>query len=381
LSFVVLGLPGGILGVAWPSIRTSFALSLDAVGALLVAHTLGYLLSSFNNGRIISRLGIGSFLLVSAMIGGLGLVGYALAPAWWVMVSFGLLLGIGGGAIDAGLNTYFAANHSASLMNWLHACFGLGAALGPAIVTAILDGGYSWRWAYALVALSEGILAACFALTLSRWRLAEFTSKRIGPGLAKVRSVDTVKLPAVWLGIALFFTFTGVEASGGQWPYALFTEARSVNPATAGFWVSIYWASLTLGRILFGIAVNCIGIVPLLRTSMLGTICGAALIWWNPTDVLSFLGLALMGFSLAPLFPLSISNTPDQVGVEHSANAIGFEVAAASLGIAALPGLGGVLAERLGLEIIGPFLVVFSVVVLVLHEFGARRRSHQIRPQ
>ncbi|MGH9852668.1 MAG: MFS transporter, partial [Blastocatellia bacterium] len=54
LSFVSLGLPDGLLGVAWPSIRASFDLPLDALGALLVMFTIGYLISSFSSGRLLA---------------------------------------------------------------------------------------------------------------------------------------------------------------------------------------------------------------------------------------------------------------------------------------------------------------------------------------
>ena len=40
---------------------------------------------------------------------------------------------LGGGAIDAGLNSYVALAHSPRLLSWLHACFGIGAASGPAM--------------------------------------------------------------------------------------------------------------------------------------------------------------------------------------------------------------------------------------------------------
>lgn len=40
LSFLSLGLPDGLLGTAWPSIRAYFNLSLDALGVLLVSATL-----------------------------------------------------------------------------------------------------------------------------------------------------------------------------------------------------------------------------------------------------------------------------------------------------------------------------------------------------
>jgi fucose permease len=372
-SFVGIGLPGGVLGVAWPSIRTSFGLSLDAIGALLTAQTAGYLLVSFNNGRILSRLRTGWFLAIGSMVGGLGLLGYALASTWEVMVLCGVLAGMGSGAIDAAMNTYFAAHYGPSLMNWLHACFGIGAAVGPAIATALLNSGLAWQWAYGLVAVVQALLGAGFALTSPRWLPVEPEHSTAQAPAAARTIVDTLKLPAVWLSITLFFVFTGLEGSGGQWPYTLFTEARSIRPATAGLWVSVYWASLTIGRILFGIAARYASSVSLLRASMLGAAWGAVLIWWNPSDGLSFMGLAIMGFSLAPIFPLSISNTPKQLGPAHAANAIGLQVAAASLGLAALPGLGGVLAENLGLESIGPFLVVLAVIMVLLHESAVRR--------
>jgi fucose permease len=200
-------------------------------------------------------------------------------------------------------------------------------------------------------------------------------------GSVQVRAIETLRLPVVWLSIVMFFVFTGLELSGGQWPYTLFTEARSIEPAVAGIWVSIYWASLTVGRILFGIAASRIRVDTLLRAAMLGCICGAALIWWDPAEVqvlgihVSFVGLALLGFSLAPIFPLSMSNTQGLVGARHAPNAIGFQVAAASLGIAVLPGLAGVLAERRGLEVIGPFLLILAAIMLVLHEAFALVRA------
>ncbi len=374
-GFVVLGLSSALLGVAWPSIRGSFGLSLDAVGSLMIAGTVGYLLSSFVSGPAISRIGVGPFLAISSLIAGVSLLGCAWAPAWWVLVLIGFVRGIGGGAIDAGLNTYFATNHSASLMNWLHASFGLGAALGPAIVTAVLGAGWSWRWSYVFAGAAQMLFAVLFGGTRSHWRLAGTEADQSSPGAStdRVRGGATLRLPVVWFGIAMFVMFTGIEGTAGQWPYTLFTEARSIAPATAGLWMSVYWASLTLGRIVFGIVGDRFRITSAVRACMLGITLGSALLAWNAFDLLGFLGLALIGFWLGPLFPLEISDTPRRVGNAHAPNAIGFQVAAASLGIAALPGLAGVLAESIGLEIIGPFLLVASIVMVLLHEMIVHR--------
>ena len=376
LGFISLGLPDGLLGVAWPSMRQSFGTPLDALGALLLTTAAGYLLSSLSSGWVLDRLGVGGLLALSGFLTAVGLLGYAIAPAWWLMVWLGLLAGMGAGAIDAGLNTYAAIHHSPRFLNWLHASYGLGAAGGPAIMMAVLGAGQPWRLGYLIVGLLQALLGTCFLLTSPRWRMPEPAVRPLPDSPEPAADlVSTLRLPLVWLSVALFLVYTGIEASAGQWSYTLFTEGRSAAPQVAGLWVSIYWGSLAGGRVLFGFLANRVDPVWLLRAAMLGVLSGSALVWLNPSETLAFLGLGLMGLASAPIFPSLISTTPQRLGPERAGVVVGFQVGAASLGIALLPGLAGLLAERLSLEIIPPSLVLASLLMLALHEALAGRSS------
>ena len=82
VAFIALGMPDGLLGVAWPSIRTGFSIPLDAVGLLLTASVAGYMTSSFSSGPLIARMGIGKVLAVSCAMTGVALLGYTLVPVW-----------------------------------------------------------------------------------------------------------------------------------------------------------------------------------------------------------------------------------------------------------------------------------------------------------
>ncbi|MFN2272290.1 MAG: MFS transporter [Anaerolineae bacterium] len=370
LTFVVQGLPAGMIGVAWPSVRETFALSLDAIGLLLVAEMVGNLLASFCGGALVARIGVGRLLLLSVAARGGALLGYGMAPAWWLIVMLGIVAGAGGGAVGVGMNTYFAANHGAARMNWLHASYGLGAAFGPGVMRVILGAGHSWRWGYTVTGLVGGVLAVGFTFTLSRWRLP---ARLADLPAASIGSLDTLKLPLAWAGIGLVFLFAGTEVTTGQWSYSLLTEVRAIDPDTAGFWTSLYWGGSTVGRVFFGFVAKRFKVKHLLRVALLGAVCGAALVWVDALDLFSFLGLALLGFALAPVFPLVTSATPERVGAEHAANAIGFQVAAAALGASLLPALAGVLAENAGLEVVAPFLLATSMALFLLHEIVARR--------
>lgn len=369
IAFISLGLPDGLLGVAWPSISTTFGLPLGNLGMLLVVFVSGFLLSSFNSGQIVARIGVGGLLLVSSLLITTSLFAYALAPAWWMMVAVGFLLGMGGGAIDAGLNAYAAAQFSPRHVNWLHACYGFGATLGPLLMTVVLSSGQSWRNGYALVGGAMAVLTLCFGVTRRLWQnhTAATTTAPAEPSIP-VRMQTILRRPMVWLGIGIFFTYTGLEVTAGQWAYSLFTAGRGIDPSLAGIWISIYWGSLTVGRVVFGMLAERIGTTTILRTSMACTLLGALLLWLNPSPLLSFLGLALIGFMLAPIFPLLITQTPARLGAAHATHAIGFQVAAANLGSALIPAGAGLLVRGLGLEVIGPILLVTALLLYALHE-------------
>jgi fucose permease len=368
LAFISLGLPDGLLGVAWPSVSGEFSLPLDALGLLVAVTTAGYLTSSFLGGAILRALPLGTVLALSTAAAAAALLGFAVSPWWPVIVALGFVAGLGGGAIDAGLNAYGARHFSARTLNWLHAFFGVGTTIGPLIVTAVLGAGLVWRWSYAVVGAAQALLAAAFYLTRDRWvRLPEQGGEH-ATSLRSARTLETLRRPVVWLGMLVFFFYTGVEIATAHWSYSLLTLGRGVPETTAGLFVTLYWGSLVVGRILFGVVADRVPLVMTLRLCLVGAILGALLFWLEPTRSLSLVGLMAMGFSFAPVFASLISLTPARVGMAHADSAIGFQIASAALGGATLTALTGVLARAFGLEVIGLAIVVFTVSLLALYE-------------
>ncbi len=376
VAFISLGLPDGLLGVAWPSMRGDFGLPLDALGGLLFSTMLGYLVSSFFSGRILAKLGVGRLLAVSCAATGACLIGYTLVPAWGLVVALGVIGGLGAGAIDAGINTYIAANHGESLMQWLHASFGVGVTLGPLIMTGALNLFHAWRVGYAVVGAAQLALAAAFALTAARWKVQPKPGDNAETHLMDYKTPlrETLRERGAWLSIFLFFIYTGIELTLGHWAYTLLTESRGIAPDLAGLWAGSYWATFTVGRVLAGIYARRIALRRLLTGSMLLALCGALLLWWNPAEWVSLAGVALVGFAIAPIFPGLVSGTNGRVSARHTANTIGMQISAAGLGIAVLPGLAGAIAQRTSLEIIPAYMAGMIVVLLMIFTFANRRQ-------
>ena len=393
LGFISLGLPDTLIGVAWPSARETFAVSQSAIALIFFGAGASYFLSGIFAGRFMSSMGVGLLLAASSGLVAFSMLGYAAAPVWGLFAACSLLHGLGSGAIDAGLNYYAAHHFTVRHMNWLHACWSFGATLGPLIMTAAVTRG-QFRMGYGAVAVILALLALLFLVTRRRWAepasqefeaatatpvgepapLAAATvadaqeSGRTGAAPSRVSVANAIRHPVVWIQVVLFFFYTGLEATVGQWSFTLLTESRGVGAEPAGVWVTIYWASIGVGRVLLGTVADRIGIDRLVRLSTVAGVLGTGLYAAQISPAVSAVALLVIGLGLASIYPCMMTRTPQRLGSGLAAHAIGFQVSAATLGAAALPSLAGVLAEAWGLETLAYAAVGMALIVWVLHE-------------
>jgi fucose permease len=327
--------------------------------------------SSFMSGVMLSRLGVGKVLALSCFLTGLALIGYTLVPEWWMMVLLGVIAGLGAGAIDAGLNTYVAAHFGEGLMQWLHASWGVGITTGPIIMTLGLSTLETWRFGYWVVGGFQMALAVGFVLTLPMWNRSHgepSTHEQVQPEKRltdyQTPISETLRKSSVWLSVLLFFLYVGAENSLGTWTYTLLTESRGVDQTLAGFFAGSYWFTFTIGRILAGVVAHRVGIHKLVLGGVSGALLGAALLIWNPAEIANVIAVAMIGISIAPIFPAMMSGTRIRVGDQHAANTIGLQMAATGFGIAVIPSTMGILARRISLEVIPVYLLVVYLALL-----------------
>lgn len=364
LAFISLGLPDTIFGIAWPSLRQQFALPPQAIGAVLVSGVSGYFCSGLLAGALMLRLGVGGLLALSSTLVALGLAGFGLAPSWSLFFPVAFFVGLGSGAIDAALNAYAARHFSVRHMNWLHASWGIGASAGPMIMTAAVAGpGY--RSGYGLLSVVLGLMATAFLITRRQW------SQPAAPAAVAVERSSTLKDALrsrnVWLTMAIYFFYTGLESTVGQWCFTWLTEGRGLAVAEAGVWTASYWASLTVGRVAMGWVAEWWGPDRLLRRASVGVVAGVLLLALAP-GLSGRLGLLLLGMSLAPVYPTLMARTPRRVGEGIAAHAVGLLVSSATLGSALLPALVGFIVARLGFEAIAAAALAMGVLFALLHE-------------
>jgi MFS family permease len=133
--FIGLGMADASGGAAWPHMRSTFGVPLDALGLLLLLSTVGFSASGVAMGTLMGRFG--SAVVIGAGVGGmsLALLLFAVSPAWPLTMLASLLWGVFAAPVDAGLQTLTALHRGVRAMSLLHASYGLGAVLGPLLLT------------------------------------------------------------------------------------------------------------------------------------------------------------------------------------------------------------------------------------------------------
>lgn len=371
-AVAVVGLFDGALGVAWPSMRETFHQPLAALGLVVACYTGGYFASSLAGGWLLGRIGTGAAMIGVAAGAIVGASLFAVTSLWLLVLGGAAFLGVSGGAADLALNHELAQHHGVRALGFLHAAWGLGAAAGPALVTLFVTHDRSWRLAFAPIIVVQVVLLVAYVATRDRW---DSTAQAPVPVEERGAPLDRKAL-AVALG--LFLLYVGTEAGTGQWAFTLLTEGRGMHDGPAGAWVSGYWLALTGGRVLLGVGGHRWRPDTMLTGSVLAAAASAFALWADPGG-LGYVALVPMGLALATVFPVLVAVTPERLGAEHAAKAIGLQIAASAVGGVALSGLFGLGAQAWGIDALAPMMAVSAAALATLH-VGALDRRRSTRP-
>ena len=364
-SFVVLGLPDGILGTAWPSMRATFGAPVGDLGLILLFATAGSVLVTAFVGTLIQRLGVPALLAVAGLCSALGAAGFGLAPGFGLVLGVAVLGGAAAGMMDAGLNTAIALSGRQRLLNLLHGAYGVGTALGPLVVTAAILTG-SWRPAYLALTILDLVIAGSWL----RHR------RRDGPAptaTEKTHAVEPRSTPqwsrrrygwVVVVGMSVFFLYTGLEVGAGQWEASFCRGHLGLSTSATGLATFGYWGALTAVRISLAVVPRPVAPRIVVRWGSALAVIAAAVIWWQPGPAVTVIAFAVLGGALAGVFPALVTLTPVRIGERRAQHVIAWQVGAAAAGGAGISALIGLLIGTTSLAALGPSLTTLAVLVV-----------------
>jgi fucose permease len=396
-SFVLIGVAAGANGVLLVAQINDYAVDKATIGITFFTASVGFVLASITAGALIERFGTRIALTIGG--GGLVLAGAYTAthPPFVAFVVLQVFVGFATGVLESVLNVFVAAQPNATtLLNRLHAFFGVGALLGPPLATWLV-GRTSWTVFWLVVGVAYVPMVAGILITYPR-RGSDVTvvsasgaappasgAAPQAPGTAPpapaVASAgllrSTLRQGGILFGAALLAVYVGLEIGVGNWGFSYLVQARGQSVVFAGYSISGYWLGLTLGRFLISPVITKMGGTPvgLMFSCMAGVMAAATLAWLVPVPVAASAAFVLLGFFLGPIFPTTMAVAPRLTTARLMPTAIGVMNAGSVVGGAALPWLAGTLAQTAGVWTLLPFAISLNLAQLALW----RPIAHRIR--
>lgn len=370
LGFISLGLPDGTLGVAWPAIYRELELPIGLAGPIMTVATLLTAAAGFSSGWILARWRTGPVLVTSVLLTSAGLLLLARAGGGVGLFAAAVPLGLGAGAVDAALNGYVARHYRGRHMNWLHACWGIGATIGPVLFGWALGPGPGWRGGYVVLGAVQLALVVLFLLALPLWHTATGPSPAASGETTEPPRAPTTRAnsPAGWLSVGLFAVYVAAEMTTGLWAGTVLVVHRGFPPEVAAWCTAAFFGTLTAARIGAGFVVDHWGNRRVITGGVLVALAGVGGFLLAPTPLWAGAALVVAGAGLAPIYPGLMHEVPRRFAPEAVMTVIGRQSGGGALGAAVGPAVAGALAQQaLGLV---PALALGLLVVLFL---GLRR--------
>ncbi|MCM3699651.1 sugar MFS transporter [Paenibacillus macerans] len=379
LAFISLGLPDSLLGSAWPVMWPDIGASVGSAGILSMVVAGGTIVSSLASGSMIQRLGTGKVTLISCCLTAGALLGFSVAPTMIWLVLLAIPLGLGAGAVDAALNHYVAENYNAYHMSWLHCFWGVGATMGPIIMSSYIAGHNSWRGGYAAISMIQLALVIILFVTLPLWKRVA-ASRELERSQNEVHhdqdesgvlqpegssKANVLRIKGVKHSLIAFLFYCGVEATVGLWGATYLVGARNIAAETAAGWISLYYGGITIGRLVTGFITLKVHNRVLIRCGQIVAIAGGIILLLPLPILLTLFGFILIGLGLAPIYPGLLHETPARFGRENSARLMGYQMAAAYTGTTFLPPLFGIIATQTNITLF-PFVVLAFLVFMMM---------------
>lgn len=250
MMFAMFAMTTDSAGTIIPSIIREFGLGMTAAGSFHYASMSGIGLAAILLGFLADRLGHKPAILLGLSLFGIGSALFAVGNNFGFFVVLLFLAGLGIGIFKSGALALIgdisgSTRQHAANMNLVEGFFGVGAIIGPALVTMLLQGGMSWKWLYL-------IAGALCALLIVGVVLAPFPH---ASGRAEQRADPRDAMRMIGDSHALFFAtllmlYVAAEAAIYVWAPTYFAGYQGPAAWLAAFSVSVFFILRAAGRFL-----------------------------------------------------------------------------------------------------------------------------------
>ena len=371
LSFVSLGLPDSLLGSVWPTIYQEFNVPVSYAGAIFMIISAGTILSSLQSDRLTKLLGTGKVTAFSVLMTAIALWGFSVSSSYWMLILWAIPYGLGAGSVDASINNYVALHYKSHHMSWLHCMWGVGASIGPYIMSFALLNNQGWNMGYRYISILQLGLSIIIMLSLPLWKKQPIVNDTDSIDENRSSKVLTLKeiisIPGIKQLMLMFFCYCALEQTTMLWASSYLVLQHGFDLELATSYGSLFFIGITVGRAISGFITLKLNDKQMIYLGQAIILIGVILMILPFTHNISLIGLVIIGLGCAPIYPCIIHSIPSNFGADKSQSIIGVQMASAYIGNLLMPPLFGIIANHISPVLFPVYLLLILIVMVVMH--------------
>jgi MFS transporter, FHS family, glucose/mannose:H+ symporter len=365
---IVMAVLGTLFGL--PEMRERLHINLAQQGNMLLLLFLGIFIATLAAGPAIDAIGNKSILIVSSLLVGAGMAGFAFVHSFESGALPAVLLGCGGGGLNTSTNALVSdlfGEKRGSMLNLLGIFYGIGALCIPLLAAAIIG-----HFAVAPQLLFCAPLAVFCALLFAAMH---FPAASAAQTFSWSDAFAVARYPGVLALGFLLFCQSGNEASIAGWTSTYAGEA-GVRAQTATLILAGYWAAVMIGRLLVARLLRSVSKEQLVLASGLGAFLGALILLANRSLGMLIAGVLLIGLSYAGIFPTALAIAGDAYQ-KLAGTVFGLLIAIALVGGMSFPWAVGQISAKWGVRygMVVPLLGAAGICLLAW-KISSAKRTH-----
>lgn len=378
IAFIGLGVPDSLIGSAWPAIHTQLNIPVEAVSVITFLISGCTVLSSMFSAKILNRLGTAKVTAFSTAMTAAALLGFSFTSSFLFMIPLAIVLGLGAGAIDSGLNNYVALHCKASHMNFLHCFYGVGVSLSPYLMSQALNN-IGWRGGYRYAFYVQLGITILLILSVPLWKKTSVAQEQEEEKSVNLTFLQMAKMSEVRLVWIIMLATNAIEYACGVWGSTYLVEEKGFEPQYGAIALTIYYIGMSIGRFVSGLLADKISTW---KRIGIGTVilAPAVVIMLLPLHgAVSVAGLFLIGLGNGSIYPNMIHLTPHNFGKEASQSVMGSQIAFAYIGVMLAPPAVSLVSGLFGIKVYPVILAVLYISMVIVLKCFVRRLKMQGR--
>ena len=364
IAFIGLGVPDSLIGSAWPAVHTELGIPVEAVSIITFIISGCTVLSSIFSARILNKLGTAKVTAFSTAMTAAALLGFSFAPTFPVMIPLAVILGLGAGAIDSGLNNYVALHFKASHMNFLHCFYGVGVSLSPYLMSLALSG-TGWRGGYRYAFYVQIAITILLIISMPMWKKTSSSDQEEEEKGVNLSLFQMAKMPSIRKVWVIMLATNAIEYACGVWGSTYLVEAKGFMPEKGAIALTIYYVGMSIGRFVSGMLSEKISTWKRIAIGSV-ILAPAILVMLLPLHgAVTVVGLFLVGLGNGSIYPNLIHLTPHNFGKDVSQSVMGSQIAFAYIGVMLAPPMVSLISGVFGIKVYPVLLAVLYVIMVV----------------